>query len=78
MEHKLKTWSAHFEAVDIRLKNFEIRFDDRDFRPQDTLFLCEWDPETETSTGRMVVRTVMAVFVDLPGLKDGYVAMEIR
>lgn len=56
--HELKTHPPFFRAVYTREKPFEVRRDDRDFRVGDSLVLREWDPETESYTGRSCYRRV--------------------
>ena len=52
--HKLKTHPKPFQAVADGLKPFELRVNDRDFRPDDNLLLCEYDPDTGIYTGREI------------------------
>jgi hypothetical protein len=42
--HHLKTWPSYFQAIDRGEKTFEVRRNDRDYQPGDTLILQEWDP----------------------------------
>lgn len=78
-EHELKTWQPYFHAVADGRKNFEIRRDDRDFRPGDTLWLRETEYGSGAYTGRNVRRTITYVLrreEDL-GLKDGYAILSL-
>lgn len=50
--HDLKTWPESFRATLLGHKKHEIRKADRNFKVGDELHLEEWDPETETYTGR--------------------------
>lgn len=50
--HNLKTWPEYFEQVILGLKSYELRRNDRDFQVGDFLCLQEWDPKTESYTGR--------------------------
>lgn len=53
--HALKTLPTHLEAVWQRTKRAELRFTgDRAFRVGDEIQLHEFDPETESYTGRSV------------------------
>jgi ASC-1-like (ASCH) protein len=42
--HHLKTWPSYFQAIKRGEKPFEVRRNDRDFKPGDTLILQEWEP----------------------------------
>lgn len=42
--HKLKSWPESFRAAASGRKRFEVRRDDRNFRPGDIVELLEWDP----------------------------------
>lgn len=54
-QHKLKTWPVYFDASWRKLKPFELRVNDRDFRVNDTLTLQEFEP-CEHCRARGVVR----------------------
>jgi ASC-1-like (ASCH) protein len=62
--HHLKTWPEYFDAIARGDKNFEVRYNDRDFQVGDVLVLQEWKPETELFTGKELSRIVTYV---LPG-----------
>ena len=86
--HYLKSWPGRFEEVRGGRKPFEIRKNDRDFRPGDHVVLLEWDPvvgrsrEASGFTGRTVVGDIIAVHSrervneTCPGaLGEGYVVL---
>jgi hypothetical protein len=74
--HQLKCYPEPFEQVLLNAKKMEFRQDDRDFRVGDRLLLCEWNPETETYTGRNIERFVTHIQTGF-GVPTGYVAMSI-
>jgi hypothetical protein len=62
--HELKTWPEYWTALDAGAKTFELRRNDRDFQPGDTLVLREWNPDSEEYTGRSLTRRVSYVLRD--------------
>lgn len=72
--HDLKLETEFFEPAISGKKNFEVRFNDRDFASGDTLTLREWDKEKFDYTGRLIDGSISYVLRDFEaGLKDGYV-----
>jgi hypothetical protein len=51
IEHALKTWPPYFQEIYIGRKTFEVRRNDRDFRPFDILWLREFDPNWRGDMG---------------------------
>ena len=73
---RIKLLSRYFDAVESRIKTFEVRFNDRDYRVGDWLILREWDGSD--FTGRAIMRRVTYVCsLDEIGL-TGWVAMSIE
>lgn len=58
MRHELKIWPEYFDAVESGLKTFEIRRNDRGYEAGDTLMLREYDPVSDTYTGRSLIRRI--------------------
>ena len=54
MEIKKKTWPEYFQLVKNGKKKVDIRLADFEIKPGDTLVLEEFDPETNTYTGRTI------------------------
>lgn len=74
--HRVKLMQQFYEVVEKRTKNFEVRFNDRDYRVGDWLVLCEWDGTK--FTGHEIVRRIGYIcHLDDIGLK-GWVAMSIE
>lgn len=85
-EHELKTWPEYFIPISRGLKNFEIRYNDRNFQVGDILILQEYEPDSEEYTGREITAFVTFMMkADKPrgganpssGINDGYVIMSI-
>ena len=53
---KKKIWPEYFEVVLSGQKKYELRLNDFDIQPGDTLMLEEWDPKTKSYTGRSVAK----------------------
>lgn len=74
--HYIKLASQYYDAVERRLKTFEVRVNDRDYRLHDWLVLREWDGKCYT--GRECVRQISYMCeLDSIGWK-GWVAMSIH
>ncbi len=76
--HHLKIEPKWFKEVLLKLKKFEMRYNDRDFKERDILILEEYDPQKKQLTGNKVAREVSGVFENLPGLKKNYVVLQIK
>lgn len=70
--HELKILPKYFIEVKCRIKNFELRKDDRGFRSGDLIVLREY--ENGKYTGRKLERYIKYILRDCPeyGLKEGY------
>lgn len=79
MIHELKTWNEYFEEVFMGHKTFEVRKADRPFAKGDTLILKEWNPETESYTGRQMARNISYILEGGNfGVEPGFVVMAIQ
>lgn len=77
-EHELKTWPEHFQAISRGDKTLELRRNDRDFQVGDVLWLREWEPLTESYSGKdLRVRVTHVLLGGAFGLEPGYVALSI-
>jgi len=50
--HELKSWPKFFEPILEGRKTFDLRVNDRDYQEGDCLRMREWNPVTQTYTGR--------------------------
>ena len=80
MIHELKTWPKYFNMVNLGLKTFELRKDDRRFELGDTLVLKEYLPDEEQFTGNELRVSVVCILGhdEFPGIVFGYVVMGIE
>lgn len=71
--HELKCWPNFFDVIEDGTKPFEVRSEeDRQFSVGDILQLREWDPGTESYTGRSCGRRIEYVLRNFPGIQKGY------
>ena len=73
MNHILKTIQPYFNRVWSGQKTFEVRNNDRDFEVGDTIELKEYDPSTDSYSGRFMVGGITYVLRDYDAIKEGYV-----
>lgn len=76
MTHKLKAVNPFFEQVRDGLKDFEVRFDDRDFNVGDTLILQQY--KYEKYTGEELTRKIKYILRRFKGLQRGYVVLGLE
>lgn len=70
MTHDLKCWPEYFEPILAGIKNFEVRYNDRNFKIGDTLKLREYNPVRSRYTGRWCEVTVTYI------LKGGHFGLD--
>lgn len=75
--HDLKVWPLPFQAIADGLKEWEFRKNDRNYQIGDELVLREYDPKTQSHTGRGFTRVVTFILEQGFGLPDGYVIMSL-
>ena len=87
MKHELKTDKEVFQATIDGLKDFEIRFNDRDFKVGDTLILLETvHSGADISNGRELLYTERSATKTVKyilnggryGLADGWVILGVK
>lgn len=76
MIHHLKTLPEHYDNVLKGFKKFEVRYNDRDYKADDTLILQEyWHGKY---TGRALSARVPYILNDLAYCKENFVIMSIE
>lgn len=68
--HDLKIAPLHFLMVESGDKTWELRKNDRDYSIGDTFTLKRWS--MGRFDGKEIHGTIGGLWVDLPGLEDGY------
>lgn len=76
--HELKTWTIYFDLIWKRIKDFEIRLNDRDYKVGDILVLKDFDPVANDYTMRTLIKKVKYVLNDSLFCKEGYVVMGLE
>jgi hypothetical protein len=76
--HSVKSWPEFFGPVISNVKTFELRRADRDYQVGDRLHLREWEPQTESYTGRECWRMIEYVLEQGPGLLPGYCVLGLK
>ena len=74
--HRLKILPEYFEAQKNRVKTFEIRKNDRNFKVGDKLMLYEINSKTKQKTGRVL--EVQVTYMTDYSQKEDYVVMATR
>lgn len=75
--HILKIWPEFYEKVISGEKTFELRKDDRGFRAGEYLYLREYQPYSQTYTGRSSYYQITYLMSGW-GLEKGWVVMSIK
>lgn len=78
-DHSIKIHTEPFEAVVSRVKTFEYRLNDRNYKTGDTIRLNEYLPQERKCTGKYIdVRVIYTLLGGSFGVPEGYVIMSIR
>lgn len=79
MIHELKTHSEYFKAILTGDKTFELRKDDRNFQRGDELLLKEYNPLTNTFSGKFLHRRIKYILRGGKfGLEEGFCIMSME
>jgi hypothetical protein len=79
MTHCLKTWPEFYKAIESGEKTFEVRKNDRKYKPGDALLLQEYDPTKEEYTGKeWHGHITYMIYDDFPALKKGFCVFGIK
>ena len=76
MLHALKTIPQYFEASAEGTKNFEVRKNDRPFKPGDYVALNEWNGKQYT--GRFTLHKIVYILSDPEYCKPGYIILGLE
>ena len=73
MIHELKILSKYYRLVELGIKTFEIRYDDREYKVGDILILREY--HEGKYTGRQIIVEVIVIIRNCIGVEKGYVIL---
>ena len=78
MRHYIKIQSKYFNDVKYKIKNFELRKDDRGYNVGDIIILDEI--ENGKPTGQAICREIIYILRDCPeyGLQEGYCILGLK
>jgi ASC-1-like (ASCH) protein len=75
-EIKKKCWPEYFQLIKNKKKKVEIRLADFEIKPGDILVLEEFDPETNTYTGRQIKKKAKSIIKFNPTLMHRFEDMK--
>lgn len=76
--HMLKILPEFLAPLSTKEKNFEVRYNDRDYKVGDLLILQEWNPKKEIYTGRWICAQISYILDDPRYCKEGYVILGLK
>jgi hypothetical protein len=76
--HYLKTIQPFYSELESGAKNFELRKNDRDFQLEDEVYLHEYDPKTDTYSGKFIFVIITYVLSDFIGVEPGFCIFGFR
>lgn len=76
--HYVKCEPEFFNDVIEDYKTFELRKNDRDYRPGDDMVLREYDKELGELTGREERVSIVYMLDGYPGIEEGYCILGIE
>lgn len=76
--HMLKILPEFLAPLLTKEKNFEVRYNDRDYKVGDLLILQEWNPQMEIYTGRWLCAQISYILDDPRYCKKDYVILGLK
>ncbi|MDW5300680.1 MAG: DUF3850 domain-containing protein [Sedimentibacter sp.] len=73
--HELKILPEYYDLIEKKIKNFEVRYNDRNFNIGDILYLEEFN--LNGYTGRKLIREIKYILNDDNYCKKGFVILQI-
>jgi len=75
--HKLKLDKQYFMDVANSRKTFEIRYNDRNYKHNDLICFCEYDPINNQYTGQYFIAQISYLLLNRKYLQKGYIAFAL-
>ena len=76
--HELKTIQPYFELVQLGIKAFEIRKNDRDYKVDDYLLLKEYDPDAGYVDSKPVIARIKYILNNEEYVAKDHICMSIE
>lgn len=79
--HELKCWPESLDPLFKGLKSFDVRKNDRNFKPGDLVVFKEWEPKIKSYSGRWVRKRInymiTGTIAPSHGLATGYCVLQL-
>lgn len=76
--HELKTIQPYFELIQLGVKTFEIRKNDRDYKVDDYLMLKEYDPDTGYVDSKPVIARIKYILNNEEYVAKDHICMAVE
>ncbi|WP_187261283.1 DUF3850 domain-containing protein [Pontibacter beigongshangensis] len=74
----LKIWPEFYEPVKSGVKPFDLRLNDRNYKPGDVVQFEEYCPKMKCYTDRRFMKKVTYVLENWPGLEENFCILGLR
>jgi len=74
-QHVIRCWPKYFRLTLEGKKPFEIRVNDRDYKPGDEIQILEYDPWHKVYTGAALAGIIWEVLLDVPGVMKNHAVL---
>lgn len=76
--HTLKIIPEYFIPLERGIKNFEIRYNDRNYQVGDVIEFREYFPDVKEYSGEWIMAKIIYILDNQQFLREGYVALGLE